>query len=126
MLVGITGVTLAALGVAIAWPMSALFVGYDAALAAMTARGLALSALSFLFCGIGIFGSAFFTALGNGGVSALLSFCRTMIFQVGAILLLCALLALDGIWFSIVAAELVALILTICFVIKYRSRYHYL
>ena len=125
-LVGITGVTLAALGVAIAWPMSALFVGYDAALAAMTARGLALSALSFLFCGIGIFGSAFFTALGNGGVSALLSFCRTMIFQVGAILLLCALLALDGIWFSIGVAEALAAVMTVIFVIIKRKRYGYL
>ena len=62
----------------------------------------------------------------NGGVSALLSFCRTMIFQVGAILLLCALLALDGIWFSIGVAEALAAVMTVIFVIIKRKRYGYL
>jgi Na+-driven multidrug efflux pump len=106
--------------------MASLFVGYDAALAAMTVHGLLISALSFLFCGIGIFGSAFFTALGNGAVSAFISFCRTMIFQAGSILLLAALFGLSGIWFSIPVAEALAALMTAIWILAVRKRYGYL
>ncbi len=121
-----TGVLLTVAGVLLARPLSIIFVGYDEALLAMTVRGLAIYSLSFLFMGCGIFGSSFFTALGNGGVSALISFCRTLIFQTGAVLLLPLVWGLDGIWVSVLVAEGLSLLLTVYFVFAKRKRYGYL
>ena len=125
-LVGVGGIVLTAVGMGLSHPLSLLFVGYDAGLLEMTVRGLVISALSFLFCGFGIFGSSFFTALGNGVVSAVISFFRTMVFQVGAILLLAAIWELDGIWFSIGVAEALAAVMTVCWVVAKRKKYGYL
>ncbi|MBQ8341453.1 MAG: MATE family efflux transporter [Clostridia bacterium] len=125
-LVGLGGITLTAIGIGLSYPLSHVFVGYDVALLEMTVRGLVISSLSFLFCGFGIFGSSFFTALGNGAVSAIISFFRTMVFQVGAILLLAAIWELDGIWFSISIAEGLAAVMTVCWVIAKRKKYGYL
>ena len=74
---------------------------------------------------INIFGSSFFTALNNGLISALISFLRTLVFQIGAVLVLPLLFKLDGIWWSVVAAELGSLMLTLWFMARYRHRYHY-
>jgi Na+-driven multidrug efflux pump len=67
-----------------------------------------------------------FTALNNGLISALISFERTLVCQIAAVFLLPLILDLDGIWLAVVAAEFVALVLTLWFVIKYRKRYHYM
>jgi Na+-driven multidrug efflux pump len=91
----------------------------------MTTRGFRIYILSFLLCGFNIYGSSFFTALNNGLISALISFLRTLVFQIGAVLVLPMLFKLDGIWWSVVAAELGSLALTAFFLIKYRKRYHY-
>ena len=107
-------------------PLSAIFVGYDEQLMAMTIRGFRIYALSFLLAGFNIFGSSLFTALNNGLISALISFIWTLICQIAAVCILPIFFDLDGIWFSVVAAELVALALTVFFVLKYRKRYHYL
>ena len=80
---------------------------------------------SFLFAGIAIFGSSFFTALGNGLVSALISFLRTLVFQVAAVLIFPLLWGIDGIWVSIVAAELMAALVTALFLIGKRKKYRY-
>ena len=109
----------------IARPLAGIFVGYDAALHDMTTRGFRIYILSFLLSGFNIFGSSFFTALNNGLISALISFLRTLVFQIGAVLLLPLVFELDGIWWSVVAAELGSLALTAFFMLKYRKRYHY-
>lgn len=83
-------------------------------------------ALAFLINGFNIFGSAFFTALSNGVISAVISFLRTLLFQVSAVLLLPVFLGTDGIWLAIVAAEVMALVVTITFWIKEKGRYHYI
>lgn len=106
--------------------LAKIFVGYDIDLTGLTTRALALYSLSFLFMGHNIFGSAFFTALGNGVVSAAISFLRTLLFQVAAVLILPRLLGIDGIWLAIVVAELLALVITIYFFIKKKDNYHYL
>lgn len=124
-LIAIWSILLTAAAILTAQPLARIFVGYDAALTALTRRGFCLYSLSFLITGFNIFGSAFFTALGNGAVSAAISFLRTLVFQIAAVLILPLIFALDGIWFSIVAAELLALLITaICFM-KYRGQYHY-
>lgn len=112
-------------GEILARPLSSVFVGYDKALCDMTARGFRIYALSFLLCGFNIYGSSMFTALNNGLVSAVISFVRTLVCQVAAVMLLPLVWELDGIWFAIVAAELTALLLTGAFLVKHRDRYHY-
>ena len=121
--VSAVGLTLAA--ELISRPLAGVFVGYDPVLHGMTTRGFRIYILSFLLSGFNIFGSAFFTALNNGLISALISFLRTLVFQIGAVLVLPVLFGLDGIWWSVVAAELGSLALTAFFVVKYRKRYHY-
>ena len=102
-----------------------IFVGYDSNLFAMTVHGFILYSFSYLLCGFNIYGSAFFTALNNGAVSALISFSRLFVFQVLSVIFLPLLIGVDGIWFSIVPAELMALLLTfICFKVN-RKKYKY-
>ena len=84
-----------------------------------------ICSLSFLFTGFNIFGSGFFTALNNGVVSAVISFLRTLVFQVVAVLLLPMFFELDGVWFSIICAELVSILVTVIFLVKMRKRYNY-
>ena len=123
MLAGCAGLTAAA--VLLAGPLSRIFVGYDADLLALTTRGFRLYALSFLAMGFNIFGSAFFTALGSGVLSALIAFLRTLLFQAGAIFILPLFLELDGIWLAVTAAEALTLFITAAFLITQRKRYGY-
>jgi len=114
------------LGQLLARPVAQIFVGYDAALLELTDRGFRLYALSFLLMGFNIFSSAFFTALSNGMVSAVISFMRTLVFQVAAILLLPLLIpGTDAIWLAVVAAELLGLLVSVYYFIRMRARYHY-
>ncbi len=116
---------MAASALALAPFLSQVFVGYDEDLFALTVHGFRLFALSFLFAGANIFGSAFFTALGDGPVSAAISFLRTLVFQVGAILLLPRLLELDGIWLATTLAEGLALVVTLWFLWAKKGNYRY-
>ena len=106
-------------------PLSKIFVGYDPKLYEITVRGFRIYSLSFLLCGFNLFGSSLFTALNNGLISAVISFFRTLICQIAAVMLLPLVLKLDGVWLSIVVAELAALVLTVICFAKYRKRYHY-
>lgn len=127
LVLAVSGLLMTTVGQALALPLSRLFVGYDAALLALTCRALRLYALSFLLTGFNIFGSAFFTALNDGVISAALSFLRTLLFQVAAVLLLPSLLPnpTDGVWLSIVVAEALALAVTFTVFWKKRNVYHY-
>jgi putative MATE family efflux protein len=124
-LLGLFAVSMTVTAMVLAQPLSRVFVGYDTALLDMTVRAFRIYALSFLVCGFNIFGSSFFTALNNGLISALISFLRTLLFQVGAVLLLPLVLGLEGIWWSVIAAEAAAMVLTGFFLVIYRNRYHY-
>lgn len=105
--------------------LAGLFVGYDEGLKQMTQRGFIIYSISFMVMGLNIYASSFFTALGNGLVSALISFLRTLLFQVVALLVLPIFFGLDGIWFSIVAAEGVALFVSFGFLMVKRKKYGY-
>lgn len=124
-LIGIFSVGMVVLAEGLARPLALIFVGYDPELLDMTLRGFLVYSFSFLFAGLAIYGSSFFTALGNGLVSALISFLRTMVFQVAAVLIFPLIWGLDGIWFSIVAAELVAALVTVAFLAGKRKKYYY-
>ena len=109
----------------LAYPLSYMFVSYDAALLEMTVRGFYIYSFCFLFAGLAIFISSFFTALNNGAVSAIQSFARTIIFQVAGVLILPIFLHLDGIWLSIVISEMLALGLGIILLGMFKKRYNY-
>lgn len=120
------GAGMLALSQALAEPLSRAFVGYDSGLLELTVYGFRLFAISFLPLGFNIFGSAFFTALSNGAVSASISFLRTLLFQIAAVLLLPEVLpGADGVWLAVAAAEALALAVTAYFLIKMKDRYQY-
>lgn len=125
-LIGGWGVLLMLLAFVLSGPLVQFFVGYDTELLAMTRHGLRLYALAFLVSGFNIYGSAFFTALNNGLVSAVISFLRTLVFQMAAVLILPMLLGLNGIWLAVLVAELLALGVTLQFFIRKKKVYHYL
>jgi Na+-driven multidrug efflux pump len=110
----------------LAMPMATIFVGYDVELLAITNHALRLFSLSFLFSGVNIFASAFFTALNNGLVSALISFLRSLVFQVMMILCLPLLWGVDGIWLAVMVAELMTLVITLTLLAAKKKQYHYL
>lgn len=124
-IMSISGVALTGLAELMAAPLSRLFVGYDPELYSLTCHAFQYYAVSFLIIGINIFASAFFTALSNGLVSAIISFLRTLVLQVAMIYLLPILFDLDGIWLAVAAAELLTLVVTILFFVSQRKHYHY-
>ena len=123
-LIGVFSVSMLVLSELLAKPLSILFVGYDKGLLDLTLRGFFIYSFSFLFAGIAIYGSSFFTALGNGLISALISFLRTLLFQLAAVFIFPIFWEIDGIWMSIVAAELMAAMVTILFLLRMRRKYH--
>lgn len=124
-LISIFAIAMFAAAYALAKPLSYLFVGYDKGLFDMTVRAFYIFSFSFLCSGFAIFGSAFFTALNNGLVSAAISFLRTFVFQAAAVVVFPLILKLDGIWLSVVAAELLAVGVTIFFLRIKQKEYHY-
>jgi len=109
----------------LAHPLALIFVSYSESLMDMTVHGFRIFAFSFLFMGFAIFGSGFFTALNDGLTSALISFLRSLVFQIGAVLLLPMVWEMDGIWISVVVADLMAMILSFIFMAVKRKKYHY-
>lgn len=125
-LVGSWGILLFVLAQFLATPLAKLFVGYDSTLLAMTQIGFRIYSLVYLINGFNIFGSSFFTALSNGVVSAVISFLRTLVFQIGAVLILPVVFGgINGIWSSVTVAELLTLCITITFFVRQRRKYHY-
>ncbi len=124
-IIGIVSVIMLALAMLLAKPMSILFVGYDTALCNLTVSGFKIYAFAYLFMGYAIYASGFFTALNDGLTSALISFLRTLLFQIAAVLILPLLFGMNGIWYSVIVAEMLSVILSVVFLIIKRNRYHY-
>ena len=124
-LIGLFSVCMFGAGELLSRLLAVLFVGYDKMLLDMTVHAFAIFSFSFLCSGFAIFGSSFFTALNDGLTSALISFLRTLVFQVTAVIIFPVFWALDGIWWSVVAAEVMAVAVTILFLIGKRKKYQY-
>ena len=105
--------------------VAGIFVGYDAELTALTAHAFRIYSLAFLMSGFNIYGSDFFTALNNGKISAAISFIRTILLEMSAVMLLPLAFGVDGIWIALPIAEALALIVTVQFLIRKRHMYHY-
>ena len=125
MILSIMGVITTLLAVWLAAPLSKVFVGYDEELYRLTHHAFVLYSLSFLVIGLNIYSSAFFTALNNGFVSAGLSFTRIFVLECGAVMLLPLIWGVDGIWLSIVVAQIIALFIAIIVFACYRNKYGY-
>ena len=125
-LMSVGGAVMMTLAIAFSTPLSLVFVGYDDALCELTRRGLIIYSIHFILAGFNIFGSSFFTALNNGVISAVISFLRTLVFQCASVIVLPMLVGIDGIWYSVITAELLSFIVTLAFVILKRKKYGYL
>lgn len=125
LLIGTIGCCMIVIGQLVASPLAKIFVGYDTSLMELTVSGFRIFALSFMFMGFAIFASGFFTALNDGLTSATISFLRTLVFQIAAVLLLPMIWGIDGVWFSIVVAEFMAVVFGLLFMILKRKKYNY-
>ena len=124
-LIGVLSAVLTAAAELLARPLAMIFVSYDVNLLAVTQRAFAIYAISFLLVGFNIYASSFFTALNDGFTSALISFARTLVFQIAAVVLLPLVLGVDGVWGAVIFAELLALFLSwYCFA-RNRKKYGY-
>ncbi len=124
-LINIFSILMFMAGQILAKPLSLIFVSYDRELLEMTIHAFTIFSFSFLLSGFSIFSSSFFTALNDGLTSALISFLRTMVFQSSTVMIFPMFWALDGIWISIVAAEVMATVVIILLLIGKQKKYHY-
>ena len=124
-IIGCMGIGMSVVAFALARPLSAIFVGYDEALLSLTVHGFRVSVASFFFAGFNFFGSSFFTALNNGLVSATISFIRILVFQIASVILMAEVFGVEGIWWSMTVAEVLAIFLTGSFLWAYRGKYKY-
>ena len=125
-ILGVFSVLMFLAGELLGTPFSMLFVGYDTELLEMTSHAFVIFSFSFLFTGYAIFFSGFFTALNDGVTSAIISFMRTLVFQVAAVLILPLIFDLDGIWISLIVAELMAVVVSLIFLFIKKKKYGYM
>ena len=124
-LVAVFACVLSIISKLLAAPLANIFVGYDTALYELTVTAFTIYSMSYFLMGFNIYASSFFTALNNGIVSGVISFLRTLVFQLIVVLLLPLLLGIDGIWMSVVIAELLAFVVSVIFLVVMKKRYHY-
>lgn len=124
-IIGIAAFLMFGAGELLSRPLAMLFVGYDVALMEMTDHAFRIFSFSFLMCGFTIYTSSFFTALNDGLISALVSILRTLVFQVICVIVFPLIWKLDGIWISIVAAEVMAIVFSFVFLKIKRGKYGY-
>ncbi len=125
MMIGITSAAMVAVSELASAPLAAAFVGFDAELYKMTVHGFRLFALCYIFCGLNIYASAFFTALCNGAVSAFISFMRSFLLRGGMVLVMPLIFGIDGIWSAVVAAEGIGAVISVTLLLAKRKSYGY-
>ena len=106
-------------------PFAYIFTSYDEELLTITSNALKIYAFSFLLTGINIFTSNLFTALNNGLISAIISMLRTLVFQIGSVLILPLILDLNGIWCAVLVSEIMSFTIGRIFVLAYKKKYQY-
>ncbi|MCH5152106.1 MAG: MATE family efflux transporter [Clostridiales bacterium] len=125
LIITVIGIVMCVFGVSLAGPIAWIFVRDNSALMDMTERGMRLYSICFLFSGYCMFCSSFFTALNNGLISAIVSFGRTLVFQIVCIFVLPLWLNLDGVWLATPVAEFMSVILCLIMFIVNNRRYGY-
>ena len=104
-------------------PLVSVFARLDNPVYDLAVTGNRICTVALLFIGFNIFSSGMFTALSNGGVSAVLAFSRSFVFMLITMIVLPLILGVNGIWLATPAAEGMALLLSISMFLKYRKRY---
>lgn len=122
----ISSVIMTLLAEVLAKYLAEIFVSYDKQLLELTTTAIRIYSVSYLISELNIFASSFFTALNNGFVSAVISFLRMFLFQIIMILLLPVIIGINGIWIAVTAAESLALVVSVIFVIINRKKYGYM
>lgn len=122
----VSAVIMTALAEALATPLCMIFVGYNDALLSLATTAIRIFSVSLLLSGFNIYASAFFTALNNGIISAVISLSRTLVFQIGAVFIMPLIFGINGIWSATIAAELLTLIISVAMTAAYRKKYDYL
>lgn len=125
LLIGMTGIVMLVLSQLMTVPLSECYVGYDAALCTMTVHAFRIFNFSYMLSGLSIFISAFFTALNDGVTSAVISFLRTFVFQIAAVLLLPLWIGFEGIWWSVIVSELASAAISCFCLVRSRRRFGY-
>ena len=124
-LITITSITMTGIAEILSKVLASIFVSYDIELLEITTRAIRLFSISYIISGFNIYSSSFFTALNNGVVSAIISFMRTLVFQIAMIYILPIILGIDGIWLAVTFAEVLSLIISIMFSVRNKKRYQY-
>ena len=122
----ITNITMFVMAEVLTVPLAKLFVGYDTALNELTVRGMRIYSVAFLVMGFNVFASAFFTALSNGKISAIISVTRTLILQLIMMYVMPVIFGVDGLWAVVIAVEGISLIVSVYYILKYRRTYGYM
>ena len=125
-ILGITNITMFVMAEVLTVPMAKIFVGYNQTLNELTIRGMRIYSVAFLVMGFNVFASAFFTALSNGKISAIISVTRTLILQLIMIYVMPMILGVDGLWAVVIAVEGISLIVTVYYILKNRKNYGYM
>ena len=121
----IFGLSMVTFAFLMSYPFSYIFTGYDSELLKITSNAMRIYAFSFLLTGCNIFTSSFFTALNNGIISAIISMARTLVFQIGAVLILPLFFGLNGIWYAVFVSEIMSFIIGHIFLLAFRKKYNY-
>ncbi len=124
-IMSVLGVIMTALALGLARPIAMLFVRNNPELLEMTVNAFYICSFLFMFAGISIYSSSMFTAFGNGFISAIISFMRTIVYQISAVLVLPIFLGLTGVWLSTIISDVLAMLTAIIFIILKRKKYGY-
>lgn len=124
-IVAVSGILMTTLSIVLARPLSMIFANNYPELLDLSTRAMMIYSVCYFVAGFSMFGSALFTALNNGVISAIISICRTLVYQVVAVMTLPLIMGVDGIWLSIVIAETLSAIQTLIITFKNQKKYGY-
>jgi len=123
--VAISSIVLVVLSLIFADNIVGAFISPESSAYELAKTGFVIFSIGYFFAGTNIFASVFFTSLSNGKISAIISFLRTFAFILGMLLVLPLLWGTTGVWLAIPIAESLALLVSIWFLKKYKTIYHY-
>ena len=118
---GIAGIVVTVLSYLAGGAVVDFFAKNNAQVETIALYGFRIVATSFLMMAYNVFASGWFTALNDGKTSAILSFCRTVIFMIAPVLILPGIFGMDGVWMSITAGEVLSILMSIFYFRKYRN-----
>ena len=124
-IIAVSGLFMSLVALALSRPLSMIFANNYPDLLELSTRAMMIYSVCYFLAGFSMYGSGLFTALNNGLISAFISVCRTLVFQIAAVFTLPLLMGVDGIWVSIIVAEFLSMALTLTFVYRKQETYGY-